>query len=338
MKKLGLKLFIPALLLIIGIWLMTGFYTLKSDGGEQGVITRFGECVKVVDQAGLKWHLPYPIESVQIVKCDVIRSLELGYRTEQVGNTVQASTYTSVPEESLMITGDENLVHTESVIQYRIKNVKDYIFKVNMAPETLEIAMESSVRRVVANHILYDVLTDQKDAMQNEIRIDLQNISDEYGLGIEITKFALQAVYAPPEVADAFNDVIKAREDMNRYINEATQQANQIVPAAEAKQSEILNQANAYKEKRIAEAKGDVENFNQVLAKYALGPEVTRVRMYLETMQEILPKAKIYIMKDGGDMLKFLPIGATDNAVTGIQPEVSATPQPDAGVGSSGGQ
>lgn len=329
MKKLGLKLFFPALALIAGIWLLTGFYTLKSDGGEQGVIMRFGECVKIVDQAGLKWHLPYPIESVEIVKCDVIRSMELGYRTQQVGDTTQTSSYMSVPEESLMITGDENLVNTESVIQYRIKDVKNYLFKVDMAPDTLKIALESSVRRVVANHNLSDVLTDQKDMIQNEIRTDLQNISDVYGLGIEITKFALQAVYAPPEVADAFNDVIKAREDQNRYINEAQQQANEIVPAAEAKQQEILNQANAYKEKRIAEAKGDVENFKQVLAKYSVGPEVTRVRMYLETMQEVLPKAKIYIMKDGaGDMLKFLPVGsdagAAANALSGSSSETQA--------------
>jgi len=136
----------------------------------------------------------------------------------------------------------------------------------------------------------------------------LQAICDEYGLGVEIIKVALQDVYAPDEVADAFTDVIKAREDMNRYINEAQKQANEIVPAAEAKRQEILNEANAYKEKRIAEAKGDVENFRQVLARYSLGPEVTRTRMYLETMQEVLPKAKIYIMEDGGEMLKFLPL------------------------------
>jgi len=309
MKKLGLKLFIPALLLIIGIWCLTGLYTLRSDGGEQAVIMRFGRHVRTEDEAGLKWHFPYPIETVEIVKCDVVRSLELGYRTQQTGGIDQQPVYSAVPEESLMITGDENLVHTETVIQYRIKDVADYLFNVRQAPEALKIAAEASVRRVVANHDLDHVLTDQKDAIQNEILSDLQTICDEYGLGIEIIKVALQDVYAPEEVADAYTDVIKAREDMNRFINEAQKKANEIVPAAEAKQQEILNEANAYKEKRIAEAKGDVENFRQVLAKYSLGPEVTRTRMYLETMREVLPKAKIYIMKDGGETLRLLSLG-----------------------------
>lgn len=308
MKKLGLQYIIPILIVLVGLWCLTGFYTLKTDGGERAVLTQFGEYVKTIEEAGLKWHLPYPIQHVQIVKCGVIRTLELGYRTQQVGDANRNSTFVSVPEESLMITGDENLVHTESVIQFRIANAHDYVFNVDNPLGTLKIAMESSVRRVVANHILNDVLTDQKDIIQSEIREDLQNICNEYKLGIDVTKFALQAVYAPPEVAEAFNDVIKAREDMNRFINEAQKEVNEIVPAAEAKASEILNEANAYKEKRIAEARGDVENFKQVLANYVLGPNVTRTRMYLETMQEILPKAKIFIMKDGGETLRFLSL------------------------------
>jgi len=308
MKKLGLKYLIPIAIVVIGIWLLSGFYTLKTDGGERAVITQFGAYVKTVDEAGLKWHLPYPIQDVEIVKCDVIRTLELGYRTQSVGDTNHSSTYVSVPEESLMITGDENLVHTESVIQFRIINAKDFVFNVDNAMNTLKMAMEASVRRVVANHKLNDVLTDQKDIIQSEIREDLQNICNEYRLGVDITKFALQAVYAPAEVEDAFNDVIKAREDMNRYINEAQKEANEIVPAAEAKAQEMINEANAYREKRIAEAKGDVENFKQVLANYVLGPQVTRTRMYLETMQQVLPKAKIYIMSDKGETLRFLPL------------------------------
>lgn len=321
MKKLKPQYILLSLIIIAGIWLLTGIYTLKSDGGEQAIIMRFGQYVKTVDEAGLKWHIPYPIERVEIVKCDVIRSLEIGYRTQESGNTAQTSTYIAVPEESLMITGDENLVHTETVVQYRINNVKDYAFKVDNALNTLKIIAESSIRRVVANHILNDVLTDQKDIIQDEIRADLQEICIEYGLGFEITKVALQAVNAPPEVEEAFNDVIKAREDMNRYINEAQKQANEIVPAAEAKQQEILNEANAYKEKRIAEAKGDVENFKQVLAKYVLGPQVTRVRMYLETMQEVLPKAKIYFMKDNGEIMKFLPMETQKTIDTPVTPE-----------------
>lgn len=313
MKKLGLKYLIPVIILIAGIWMLTGVYTLKSDGGERAVLTRFGRYVKTIEEAGLKWHLPYPIERVEIVKCDVVRTLEMGYRTQQVGTTSGAqSSYVSVPEESLMITGDENLVHTESVIQYRINNAKNYLFEVDHPLDTFKMAAEASIRRVVANHKLNDVLTDQKDIIQSEIKEDLQKICDKYNFGIDVSKVALQAVYAPSEVEEAFNDVIKAREDMNRFINEAQKTANEIVPASEAKAQEMLNESNAYKEKRIAEAKGDVENFKQVFAKYVLGPQVTRTRMYLETMQEVLPKAKIFIMNDSGDTLRFLPLDGTN--------------------------
>lgn len=313
MKKKGFLFLIPLIVILVGFWLMSGIYTLKSDGGERAVLTQFGRYVKTVEEAGLHWHLPYPIQSVEIVKCDVLRTIELGYRTNQVGSGNVNSSFNVVPEEALMITGDENLVNAESVIQFKIVNVKDYVFNVSNALDTLKMAAESSVRRVVANHMLDDVLTDQKDIIQFEIKEDLQNICNEYELGISITNIQLQSVYAPLEVEEAFNDVIMAREDMNRYINEAKKEANEIVPAAEATVQEIMNEAIAYKEKRISEAKGDVENFKQVYDKYVLGKEVTRIRMYLETMQEVLPKAKIYFMNDNGDTLRFLPLEGNDS-------------------------
>jgi membrane protease subunit HflK len=314
MKKLGLKLLIPLVVILVGIWCLTGVYTLKSDGGEKAVLTQFGRYVDTIEEAGLHWHLPYPIQKVEIVKTETLRTIELGFRTQNIGDNTTTSTFSDIPSEALMITGDESLVNAETVIQYRISNVKDFVFNVDDVFNTLKMAAESSVRRVVANHKLDNVLTDQKDKIQSEIKEDLQNICNEYQMGISIKNVALQAVYAPVEVEDAFNDVIKAREDMNRYINEAKKEANEIVPAAEARVQEILNEANAYKEKRISEAKGDVENFTQVYKNFELGPDVTRTRMYLETMQEVLPKAKIYIMNDSGNTLRFLPLeGGTVN-------------------------
>ena len=306
MKLFKLKYVIPFLVIIISVAMLFGIYTLKTESGEKAILTRFGRYVKTVEEAGLHWHIPL-IENVEIVKCDIVRSIELGYRSQGTGNNENPQ-YFSVPEESLMITGDENLVHTETAIQYRVSNARDFVFSAENPINSLKIAAESSVRRVVANHRLDDVLTDQKALIQGEIREDLQNICNEYNLGIEITKVSLQAVYAPSEVQDAFDDVIKAREDMNRFINEAKKEANEILPAAEATASEMINKANAYREKRISEAKGDVENFKQILENYSLGPRVTRSRMYLETMQKILPKAKIYIMNDKGDTLRFLPL------------------------------
>jgi membrane protease subunit HflK len=308
MKKLTKSIFVLLLLIAAGIWLATGLYTIKADGGEQAVITRFGKFIDIKTEAGLKWHIPAPIERVEIVKCDVLRSMEFGYATTRAGGSAQKSEFAVNPREALMITGDESLVNTETVIQYKITNVKDYLFNVDNPEGTLKNAAEASIRRIVANHTMDQVLTDQKDMVQNEILQDLQEICDLYGLGIRIHQVALQAVYAPAEVEEAFNDVIKAREDRSRYINEARKSRNEIVPAAEGKAAEMLNQANAYKEKRISEARGDVENFKQVLNNYMLGEEVTRTRMYLETMQKILPGAKIYIMDSDSNTLKFLPI------------------------------
>lgn len=312
MKKLSKSLFLLLVLFAAGLWLATGFYTLKSDGGEQAVITRFGRFVGVDTEKGLKWHLPAPIERAEIIKCDVLRSMEFGYSTTSIGGSGTQSQFQVNPYEALMISGDENLVNAETVVQYRIVNVKDYLFNVDDPDNTLRIAAESSIRRVVANHTMDDVLTNQKDLIQTEILQDLESVCNQYQLGVDITQVYLQAVYAPADVEEAFNDVIKAREDKNRYINEANKSKNEIVPAAEGNAAEMLNQANAYKEKRIAEARGDVENFKQVLNNYELGKEVTRTRMYLETMQDVLPNAKIFIMDSDDSTLKFLPInGAT---------------------------
>lgn len=333
MKKLHLSIvtLVLVLLVAVGLWLASGIYTLKADGGEQAVVMRFGAYVRTDEIAGLKWHLPYPIETVEVVRADVVRTLEIGYRTDSVGGSSEQSRFSTIPEEALMITGDENLVNTETVIQYRIKNVRDFVFNVENPINSLRIVSESAIRRIVAAHTLDDVLTDQKEMIQSEIREDLQGICDLYGLGVDVTKVALQAVYAPEEVSDAFDDVIKAREDKARFINEANKTSNEILPAAQGKAQEILNEAQSYKEKRIAEARGDVENFKQVYERYVLGKEVTRTRLYLEVMERVLPGAKVYVMDEGGNTLKYLQLddaagsnGASDT--TPVPPPAAMLP------------
>lgn len=308
MKKLSKSLLLLLILIAFVLWLGTGVYTLKSDGGEQAVITRFGKFVRIETEAGLKWHWPAPVEKAEIIKTEVRRSMTFGYSTVKPGNIDNRAEYRVDPYEALMITGDENLVNTETVVQYQILNPKDYLFNVNNPENTLRMAAESSIRRVVANHTMDDVLTYQKEIIQTEIKQDLQDVCNEYGLGIQINEVSLQAVYAPAEVEEAFNDVLKAREDRNRYVNEARKSRNEIVPAAEGNAAQMLNEANAYKEKRIAEARGDVENFNQIMNNYELGKDVTRTRMYLETMKEVLPNARIYIMDSNDNTLKLLPL------------------------------
>ncbi len=309
MKKLSKPLFLLLIIIIAGVWLGSGVYTLKSDGGEHAVITRFGRFTGIETETGLHWHWPLPIEKAEIVKTEELRSMSFGYSVLTEGDTRTQSQYKVEPHDALMITGDENLVNAETAIQYKVVNASDFLFNAEDPEDTLRKAAEASIRRVVASHTLDDILTSQKDIIQTEILQDLDEICNYYSLGIDVTQVNLQAVYAPTEVEEAFNDVNKAKEDRNRFINEATKSKNEIVPAAEGNAAEMLNQANAYKEKRIAEARGDVENFKQVLNSYKLGnKDVTRTRMYLETMKKVLPKAKIYIMDNDGNTLKLLPI------------------------------
>ncbi len=303
---------ITLIVIVLVLWLATGFYTVKSEGGEAAVVLRFGSHVKTVYEAGLHWHLPAPIETVEKEALKEIRTIEIGYKTTKMGSQDEYSEYISVPTESRMLTQDENMVDLETVIQYEIVDIESYIFNVDNQAGTMMISAESAIRRVVANHTLDEVLTDNKSTVQNEIMIDLQDICNLYGLGIRINNVVLQDVTAPQEVDAAFKDVANAREDKASYINEAETYKNEVLPAARGNAAEMINQAEAYKEKRIAEAKGDVANFIQVLERYSLGKDVTRTRMYIETMEDILPDMKKYIVESSEGTIKFLPLDGAD--------------------------
>ena len=306
-KKVSKYLFIVIVILFALFWLSSGFYTVKS--GEEAVVLRFGKYERTVSKAGLNWHFPAPVERVDKVNVLEIKRLEFGYKTLKEGGHRQYPTYADVPVvESLMLTGDENLVNVETAIQYKIKDVVDYLFNVKNQEGTLQIAAESAIRRVIANHILDEVLTENKFEIQQEIKEDLQKICDNYRLGVNIIAVQLQDVYPPDEVDSAFKDVANAREDRNSYINEAESYKNEVIPRARGNAAAMINEAIAYKEKRIAEAKGDVANFIQILEKYEHGREVTRVRMYLETMEEVLPGIEKYIVDSEGNLIKFLTL------------------------------
>ena len=299
---------ITLIVVILLVWLATGIYTVKSEGGEAAVVLRFGNHVDTVYDAGLHWHLPSPIETIEKEKLKEIRTIEIGYKTLKMGSQSEYSEYKTVPDEARMLTQDENLVDVETVIQYEIVDIESYIFNVDDQVGTMTVSAESAIRRVVANHTLDEVLTDNKSTIQNEIAADLQAICDRYEMGIQINTVVLQDVAAPLEVDAAFKDVANAREDKASYINEAETYANQILPQARGNAAEMINQAEAYKAKRVAEAKGDVANFLQVLEKYELGQDVTRIRMYIETMEEILPGMTKFIVSSEDGMIKFLPL------------------------------
>ncbi|MDD4657845.1 MAG: FtsH protease activity modulator HflK [Eubacteriales bacterium] len=298
-------LFVAIVVIVI---LSKGFYTV--DSGEEAVVLRFGKHVETVATSGLKWKIPF-IDRVYKVKVSEVKRLEFGFRTVKEGAAAQ---YEDVHAESLMLTGDENLINVETIVQYRIVDIEKFLFQVTKGEEALRVAAESTIRRVVANHPMDAALTEDKLSIQQEIRDDLQAICDSYHLGISITAVQLQDVYPPVEVNDAFKDVASAREDRTSYINQAETYANEIIPQARGNAAEAINQAEAFKERRIAEATGDVALFNSILAEYKLGKGVTRTRLYLEMMEEILPGIKVYIVDEQGNTVKWLPMqGGGDN-------------------------
>jgi len=297
------KTLIPIVLAVIfGLILATGFYTV--DSGEEAVVLRFGKHVETVVTSGLKWKVPL-IDTVWKIKVSEVRRLEFGFRTIKGGASAE---YQEVQQESLMLTGDENLVNVETIVQYRIVDIEDFLFQINDGEAALRVTAESIIRRVIANHPLDAALTENKFGIQQEIRDDLQSISEKYNLGIMITAVQLQDVYPPDEVNASFRDVASAREDRASFINQSQTYANEVIPRARGNAAEALNKAEGFKEQRVSEATGDVAMFNEIFAQYKLGKQVTRTRLYLEVLEEILPGMQLYIMNEDGNTVKWLPL------------------------------
>jgi modulator of FtsH protease HflK len=287
------------------------FYTL--DQSEQALIFRFGAHNKTVSTSGLNFKIPF-IDRVEFVNTEEVKRIEYGFRSEFSGNSAPAEFsnqyYSDVMSEKVMLTSDENLVEVEVIVQYKVIDPEAYLLNVNDPSETLELAAYSRIRRVVANHNLDNILTLNKAVMQQEMMEDIQEIANKYGLGVLIVAVQLQDVDPPEAVAAAFTDVASAREDKEKYINEANQYFNKVIPEARAQKEMLLNEAEAYKTVRINEASGDVARFVQILEKYQEATSITRTRMYLEAMQEILPGMDIYIVD--GENITMLPVkGAT---------------------------
>ncbi|ABR49244.1 HflK protein [Alkaliphilus metalliredigens QYMF] len=292
------------ILSVVGIWFVLGFYTLGS--GEEAVVTRFGEHDRTVTKAGINWR-PLLIDNVYKVNVNELHRLEFGFRTRSEGSSSTNTEYSSVEKESLMLTGDGNLINVEAILQYRIIDSASYTFEVDNQSETVRIAGESAIRRTVANHNLDSVMTENRLLVEQEIREELQEIVNLYKLGMMVEDVRLQDVNPPDgEVGEAFHDVIRARDDKRSAINEAEGYRNEIIPVARGEAAQEINRALAYKEDRIARARGDASEFNQILERYQSGKEVTRTRMYLETLEEVLPGIDKYIM-DGKDNTMVLP-------------------------------
>lgn len=291
------------IVVIIAIYLLTGIYTIGPS--EVGLVKRFGRHVATVDP-GLHYHLPAPIESVVAVNVLEIRKEEVGFRTI---SPPPSPRYQTVETEALMLTGDGNITHVELVVQYRVKDAEKFAFNVIEPRVIVKQAVEAVLREQVATRTLDETLTEERDVIGTDTVIALQSLLDAYGAGIVVGNVQLQDVKPPREVISAFDDVNSARQDKEKLINQADKYALDILPRARGQAQEIGNQAGAYKQERIKRAEGDVARFLEVLRKYELGEEVTRTRMYIETMEEILPgMEKIILSQESSGVLQLLDL------------------------------
>lgn len=288
--------------IIVLVWLASGIYIVAP--AERGVVQRFGEFQEST-APGPHWHFPFPIESVTKVDVDNIRTIEIGYRTGGRGD----KSMTSIPTEALMLTRDENIVDIKFAIQYKVKDAADFLFKVKDPTGTLQAATESAVREAVGKSNMDFVLTEGRSEIAARISELTQEIVDRYETGLLVTSVNMQDAQPPEEVQSAFHDAVKAREDEQRLINEAEAYSNDVLPKARGMAARQLEEANAYKEQVIAQAEGEASRFEQILTEYAKAPNVTRERLYLETMEDVLSRTnKVVVDLESGNNLMLLPL------------------------------
>jgi membrane protease subunit HflK len=273
--------------------------------GEQAVELRLG-AYKTIKEAGLRWHFPYPIESVELVNVQQIRTVEVGYRSSSRSNQIAG-----VPREALMLTADENIIDIHFAVQYDIKDPRDLLFNVAESPDlVVRGATESAVREIVGRNTMDFAITGGRAEIAQETKILLQRILDRYDTGVNIKAVEMQNAQPPMEVKAAFDDAVKAREDEQRLKNEAEAYENDIIPRARGAAARLGQEAAAYRATVVAAARGEASRFLQVLDEYTKAPEVTRDRLYLDAMQDVYANStKLLIDQgDGGNNVMYLPL------------------------------
>lgn len=289
---------------LIAFWLGSGYYIVAPD--EIGLVQRFGAVTKMTEP-GLHYHLPAPFEKVQLPKVKEIKRLEIGFRTIDPGPPAR---YRQIPLEALMLTGDENIVNINFIVQYQIHDPLAYTFTIRDQEKTILDAAESALREVIGKNMIEDILTTGKYQIQKETQDLLQSILDTYQSGIKVTTIELQDVHPPDEVMDAFKDVASAREDKNKLINEAYGYRNDEMPKARGEAAKMIAEAEASRDELVHYAEGDTARFLQNYEEYKNAKEITRKRLYLQTMEDILPEVEKYILeKSERGLLEILPLG-----------------------------
>src|SRR5512135_714980 len=310
-----LALLIGALALV---WVASGFYIV--DTGQRGVVLRFGKYVETTEP-GPRWHLPWPIESREVVNIDQVRTVEIGYR-----NNVK----NKVLKESLMLTDDENIIDLQFAVQYILKDPKEFLFVNRAAEDTVLQVAETAMREIVGKNKMDFVLYEGRADIAARAKALMQQILDRYKTGISISQVTLQNIQPPEQVQAAFDDAVKAGQDRDRVKNEAEAYANDVVPRARGLASRLKEEADGYKQAVIANAEGEASRFAQILAEYQKAPQVTRQRMYLDTMQTVMNNtSKVVVDQKGGNSLLYLPLDKLQQIVSqpySGAPEVLAQP------------
>lgn len=293
------------LILAVLVWLLSGIYIV--DPAERGVVLRFGAFQTSTTQ-GPHWHIPYPIESVYKVNVEQVRATEIGFRNSP--NSYSGG----VSSESLMLTKDENMVDVNLAVQYKIVDAKAFLFNVYQPELTLSHVVQSVIRQVVGDNTMDHVLTTGRDQISQEVKSASQALLNDYGVGLMITAVTMQDAQPPIQVKASFDDVVKAREDEQRYINEARAYANDIVPKARGASQRIMAEAEAYKSQVVSKSEGEAYRFTQILTEYLKAPEVTRERLYRETLEDVLSSTNKVIVDSSSNSLMYLPIDQLINA------------------------
>jgi modulator of FtsH protease HflK len=299
-------------LLVLVVWLASGFYIV--DEGRRGVVTRFGKYTETT-QPGPRWHLPFPVEAVEVVDFSQVKTVEVGYR-----NTPR----NKVEREAVMLTDDENIVDIQFAVQYNLKSAEDYVFN-NRRPDLIvQFIAETAIREVVGKSKMDFALYEGREQIAKQTELLMQQMLDRYGTGVFIQKVTLQTVLPPDKVQAAFDDAVKAGQDRERLKNEGQAYANEVVPRARGMASRLLEEANGYGTEVVQKAEGDASRFRSILVEYQKAPSVTRDRLYLDMMQSVLGTTpKVVVDQKAGGSLLYLPLDK-------LMQQSSGAPAPDA--------
>jgi membrane protease subunit HflK len=304
--------------LIVVIWLASGFYIV--DEGRRGVVTRFGKYTETT-QPGPRWHLPFPVEAVELVEFSQVKTIEIGYR-----NTPK----NKIDKEAVMLTDDENIIDIQFAVQYNLKSAEDYVFNNRRPDQIVAYVAESAIREVVGKSKMDFALYEGREQIAKQTEQLMQMNLDRYRTGVFVQKVTLQNVQPPDKVQAAFDDAVKAGQDRERLKNEGQAYANDVVPRARGNAARLLEEANGYRTEVEQRAQGDAERFTRILVEYQKAPAVTRDRLYLDMMQTVLGNASKVLVDQKSGSLLYLPldklIQQTGPAAAATVPDVGAVP------------